>query len=210
MSQVCSSWRQALGQERTALQHLRFSRLEHLPGRSGSSSGSNNIVELPWLVQQAVKAGNVAATVAAARWLERRQGQRQGRSRASGSTGAGPASAAVAALAGTWYNSCVAAAAAVQAASAAGAVGGRGHDEAARFWRKAAKLGHPEGQWKLGWGHYKVGSPSYLCCLARLPGSWLARLVAHVDSLACRPAPASAPPMPTNTLGALCCCFRRA
>ncbi|KAI7836914.1 hypothetical protein COHA_009246 [Chlorella ohadii] len=40
-------------------------------------------------------------------------------------------------------------------AAAAGAAGEHGSDEAARYWRKAAKLGHPEGQWKLGWAHYK-------------------------------------------------------
>ncbi|PRW60596.1 cobalamin biosynthesis [Chlorella sorokiniana] len=171
VSQVCTSWRRGLGEERTALQQLRFTRLELLPARDSNSSSSSSSsaggpdaaasaqscsdqIELPWLVQQAVKSNNVAATVAAARWLERRKMQRQGRGRRGGSGSSGPASATVAALAGTWYNSRVAAAAAVQAA-AVGAAGEHGLDEAARYWRKAAKLGHPEGQWKLGWAHYK-------------------------------------------------------
>jgi len=179
ISQVCSGWRRSLGEERTALQQLRFARLDLLPERDSSSSSSSSRggstdagaqqrtgsaqAELPWLVQQAVKAGNVSATVAAARWLERRQRQHQGRGRRGGSSRTGPASAAVAALAGTMYNSCVAAAAAVQAA-AAGAAGEHGSDEAARYWRKAAKLGHPEGQWKLGWAHYKVHTCVWMVC----------------------------------------------
>lgn len=173
LSQVCTSWRRGLGEERAALQQLRFSRLELLPtpGSGGNSAtagaarqpGRTSRPALPWLVQQAVKAGNVAATVAAARWLERQQGP--GREPGSRRPTAPRSAAAAAALAGTWYNGCIAAAAAVQAAAAAGAADSAYPAEAARHWRKAAKLGHPEAQWKLGWGHYKVCSP-WASCLA--------------------------------------------
>ena len=181
LSQVCTGWRRGLGEERAALQRLRFSRLELLPAPCGSGSSSTAAAArqpgrsghptLPWLVQQAVQAGNVAATVAAARWLEHQQAPGRGQ---GGRRPAGPRSAAAAAaLSGTIYNSCIAAAAAVQAAAAA--AGPPYPDEAARYWRKAAKLGHPEAQWKLGWGHYKVGGgANCLCC--QLPCASASRL----------------------------------
>jgi hypothetical protein len=168
VSQVCSAWRQGLGGERGTLRLLHFQKLElqssSASRESGSSIGEGSSKEgsrgssrgssggsrpaLPWLLELAVKAGNVAATVAAARFLEQR-----GRLRSNQPPADAAASAARAAA--TWYG-----ASGAEAAEAAGAgtpawACGPG-DDAARYWVRAAKAGHPEAQWRLGWGHYKV------------------------------------------------------
>lgn len=157
LTQVCSGWRRGLGEERSALQQLRFNQLELQQGGSSSDSGGGSSgsrsARLPWLVERSVRAGNVAATVAAARWTERCQLQQHGR---TGPQLSARAAAAAARAAGTWYGGCEAAASAVAAAAAGGAASSEGAADAARYWKKAAKLGHPEAQWKLGWGHYKV------------------------------------------------------
>lgn len=142
LSQVCGSWRRGLAEERAALARLRFTRLEHTAG-----SGAAAPVQLPWLVHQAVKAGNVAATVAAARWLDRQPGRPQ-------RPVCPRTAAATAYAAGTWYRGCEAAVAAVASASAT-AVPRGGDADAARYWSRGAKMGHPEAQWRLGFAHYK-------------------------------------------------------
>lgn len=136
LGQVCASWRRGLAEERSALQQLRFVRLKPLNAGSSSNSSTSSgggggsmagvaasdgpsRTELPWLVQRAIKAGNVAAAVVAARHLELTcRGHDTGGRRA--------------------------------AAAAAGV------SDCARCWTRAAKAGHPEGQWKLGLWHYKV------------------------------------------------------
>ncbi|PSC67554.1 hypothetical protein C2E20_8786 [Micractinium conductrix] len=178
-SQVCRGWREGLGQERATLQLLRFTRLTPQPpaaggsasgssgsgrdgtasssagsGSSGSDSSSSSIgPRLPWLVERATKAGNVAATVTAARHLEGRLQQRQGPG--AGASAAGTSAAAAA----TWY----AYGGGPAAAGAGGAPdrvvrAGRScgsEAEVERAWARAAKLGHPEGQWRVGYWHYK-------------------------------------------------------
>lgn len=169
LTQVCSGWRRGIGGERSTLQRLRFTCLELVASSSGDGSSSRSSggvpaasttapssqaqrqrAGLPWLVRQSVAAGNVAATVAAARWLDRGQAERRPTC---------PHNAAAAALAaGAWYGGCEAAAGAVAAASSADAAAGI--SEAARLWRAASKLGHPEAQWRLGWAHYKARARS--------------------------------------------------
>lgn len=189
-SQVCRSWRQGLAAERGALQQLRFATLRWLgddaagcdscspgssvAGRSGrcgrdtgaldSSSSSRRSssggslghaqVQLPWLVQLAVKAGNLAATVAAARFLESTlwalQAHHASEKQAQQSGG----------------DECLPAREAASWRGHAGLAGHAGHEaDLARLWARAAKLGHPEGQWKIGYAHYKVSE----CCAA--PGT---------------------------------------
>ena len=165
LSQVCSSWRQGVAAERSALRQLRFSRLEPraagscgngssqassaLSGAGAERSSSSGGFQLPWLVEQAVKAGNVAASVAAARYLER-QGQDGVLPQST------PGSAAALRAAGTWYGAESEAAALRRGAGAAAARSSGMAAQAARYWARAAKAGHPEAQWKLGLGHYKV------------------------------------------------------
>ncbi|KAL4421539.1 hypothetical protein ABPG75_010830 [Micractinium tetrahymenae] len=181
VGQVCRGWRQGLAGERGALQRLRFATLRWLGGEdatagscsggsgadgsgggigggawavcSSSSGGSGGGVQLPWLVQLAVKAGNVAATVAAARFLETRlrtqlaPHERLRRHLLEGQQGGGGGQAPPGGDAASGHGPAV----------HAGRAGHAGRHEAdlARLWAKAAKLGHPEGQWKVGYAHYK-------------------------------------------------------
>lgn len=198
-SQVCRSWRQGLAGERGALQRLRFAALRWRGGDAGcsdscgagSAAGASNggctsssqaagsgrsggsastgcgDLRLPWLVQLAVKAGNLAATVAAARFLEGRLRalHPQHEPRLQARRGAGEEWAA-AVDAASWHGR----------AARAGHAGGLEAD-LARLWAKAAKLGHPEAQWKVGYAHYKVrrwcalpAAPALLCLLCLAPG----------------------------------------
>jgi hypothetical protein len=84
ISQVCKSWRMAVGRDKTTLSLLQFrSRLqvvssplytrENTYTMTNISSISNNkkcqSVSLPWLVMEASKAGNTGATLSLARYL---------------------------------------------------------------------------------------------------------------------------------------------
>lgn len=84
ISQVCKSWRMAVGRDKTTLSLLQFrSRLQVVLSplytrantytMTNSCSDSNNkkcqSVSLPWLVMEASKVGNAAATLSLARYL---------------------------------------------------------------------------------------------------------------------------------------------
>lgn len=153
LCQVCPAWRQGLAGERGAMRQLRFACLHRLPapqaaGNSSSSAGSSGrraaAPLLPRLLELAIQAGNVTGTVLAARHLEQQQLALLG-----GSSGFGSGSCGEDHGAATWYGSS-------RRAGRAGVAGGpAGQSDAARLWCKAAKLGHPEAQWKLGFARYK-------------------------------------------------------
>ena len=149
LSQVCAGWQRGVATERSALRALHFSQLEwHAPagcGQAGSGGQSGaRAAHLPWLVHHAIKAGNVAATLVAARYLEG--------SCAGGATT--PCSATSATAAATWYGS--EPEAVPQQRASCGAARGAAA-EAARLWARAAKAGHPEAQARRGVAAYLSG-----------------------------------------------------
>ena len=107
VSQVCSSWRRAVASDPRSLRQLQFRLVRLRPPADPSTS-------LPQLVDCAVRAGNMAAAIVAARHIDAVRCR-------LGSTAAKHAA----------Y-------------------------DAARCWTRAAKLGHPEAQYRVGIASYKV------------------------------------------------------
>lgn len=113
MSQVCCSWRHSLAQERILWQSLAFQKIWRAPTMlSGHSSilvkirtsNAKQSTLLPFVLRQAIEAGNISAAVIAARFYEE-------------------------------YGDI---------------------DQARKYWMKAARLQHPEAQWKIGTAYYNA------------------------------------------------------
>jgi hypothetical protein len=106
--------------------------------------------------------------------------------------------------AATWYGGDAAADAGHAARRGRRPAGAAPAAEASRYWALAAKAGHPEAQWKLGFGYYKVRAGRVRCspcCTHLLIGRARLRPPRALLRLCPGPEHCAAVPMPAGPHG---------